>query len=56
MDRRRPLVSVLTPSYNQRRFIPDCIDSVALQTYPSVEHLIFDGGSDDGTLARQTPF
>ncbi len=46
----KPLVSVLTPSFNQMRFLPDCIQSVKLQTYDAVEHIIYDGGSSDGTV------
>lgn len=45
-----PLVSILTPSFNQCRFLGDCIDSVANQTYRPVEHIVCDGGSTDGTL------
>lgn len=46
-----PLVSILTPSYEQGRFLPDCLASVGRQTYPRIEHVIVDGGSTDGTLA-----
>lgn len=46
----RPLVSVLTPSFQQGRFLPDCLRSVALQTYPRIEHVVYDGGSTDGSL------
>jgi len=45
-----PLVSILTPSYNQGRFLRDCLDSVARQTYPRVEHVVVDGGSADESL------
>jgi glycosyltransferase involved in cell wall biosynthesis len=45
-----PLVTILTPSFNQGRFLQDCIDSVANQTYRPIEHIIVDGGSTDGTL------
>jgi glycosyltransferase involved in cell wall biosynthesis len=45
-----PLVSVLTPSFNQGRFLPDCIASVRNQTCPVLEHIICDGGSIDDTL------
>jgi glycosyltransferase involved in cell wall biosynthesis len=44
-----PLVSILTPSFNQGRFLRDCLDSVARQTYPRIEHVVFDGGSTDGS-------
>jgi glycosyltransferase involved in cell wall biosynthesis len=44
------LVSVITPSYNQADFIEDTLRSVRNQTYPHIEHLVFDGGSDDGTV------
>ena len=43
-------VSVITPSYNQADFIEDTLRSVRNQTYPDIEHLVFDGGSDDGTV------
>jgi glycosyltransferase involved in cell wall biosynthesis len=42
-----PLVSILTPSFNQGRFLRDCVESVELQTYPRVEHVVVDGGSTD---------
>lgn len=46
----RPLVSILTPSFNQGRFLPDCLASVARQSYSRVEHVVMDGGSVDGSL------
>lgn len=45
-----PLVSILTPSYNQGRFIGDCLRSVAEQTYRPLEHVVVDGASTDNTL------
>ncbi len=45
-----PLVSIVTPSLNQGRFIREAIDSVRAQGYPHIEHLVLDGGSTDGTL------
>ena len=45
-----PLVSVLTPSFNQARWLPDNLESVRRQTYPRVEHIVMDGGSTDGTV------
>lgn len=45
-------VSIVTPSYNQGQFIERTLQSVASQAAPGVaiEHVVFDGGSTDGTV------
>jgi len=43
-------VSVLTPSLNYADFIRDALLSVQCQTQPSVEHVVQDGRSTDGTV------
>src|ERR1035437_2416673 len=56
-DRDLPLVTIVTPSFNQGEFVADAIDSVLAQDYPRIEYLVIDGGSSDDTLevlGRQT--
>lgn len=49
-DARQPLVSILTPSFNQARWLGDNLASVSCQTYLHVEHIVMDGGSNDGSV------
>src|SRR5215467_11340435 len=45
-------ISVVVPSYNQGRFIDDCIRSLLDQGYPNLEIVVMDGGSTDDTVQR----
>ena len=44
-----PRISIVTPSFEQARYLEGAIESVFGQNYPDLEYLILDGGSQDGS-------
>jgi glycosyltransferase involved in cell wall biosynthesis len=45
-----PCISIVTPSFNQARFLEATIRSILLQSYPNLEYFVLDGGSSDGSV------
>lgn len=46
---RPPLLSIIVPVYNGKRYLSECLDSILAQTFSSFEVLLVDDGSADGS-------
>src|SRR4030095_6676776 len=52
----QPRVSIITVSFNSSKTIHDTLNSVAMQDYPNIEHILIDGLSTDNTIEIANSF
>src|SRR3979409_1177646 len=45
-----PRIAIVTPSYNQRKYLETTVASVLGQNYPALSYHVQDGASQDGTV------
>lgn len=48
----KPLVTIITPTHNAARWLPETVESILLQDYPHLEYIILDDGSTDTTQSK----
>ena len=56
MEKTSPLVSIITPCYNQAQYLPDALNSLLLQSFQNWECIIVNDGSKDDTEAIALSF
>ncbi|MCK5344603.1 MAG: glycosyltransferase, partial [Candidatus Heimdallarchaeota archaeon] len=44
------LISIITPVKNGAQYLEEMLQSIHVQSYPFIEHIVVDGGSTDGSL------
>jgi len=50
LEKLKPLVSIITVSFNQAVYLRDVLECIKGQTYENIEHIVIDGGSTDGSV------
>ncbi len=56
MKAQQPFFSIITPTFNRVRFLPEMLASVKAQRFEEFEHIVVDDGSSDGTEELMAPF
>ena len=49
-SQQKPLISIITPTLNNKKKLLELITNIRKQSYTNYEHIIADGGSNDGTI------